>query len=246
MAATEGRVQFHTRVAVNALGMVERELTSDPSSTPPSAPGSRRCSARRRPADADDELAAGIRDGSLDDRRDDGARRKCGEQCARNSCREPGLRPTDVPSCSHAHRHLERQLAEGPAPPGRGVARYAEPDVLCLQETKLADKAFPQLTFQSLGYDSVHHGQGQWNGVAILSRVGVADVRRRVRRRGIVDPYEGDARLLAATCGGVRVVSVYVPNGREVGTEFYERKLAGFERLHDWIDAHVQARATRS
>ena len=53
---------------------------------------------------------------------------------------------------------------------------YAKPDVLCLQETKLSDKAFPHLSFQALGYDSVHHGQGQWNGVAILSRVGISDV----------------------------------------------------------------------
>ena len=60
---------------------------------------------------------------------------------------------------------------------------YAEVDVLCLQETKLADKALPALTFQALGYESVHHGQGQWNGVAILSRVGIADAVERFRRR---------------------------------------------------------------
>ena len=53
---------------------------------------------------------------------------------------------------------------------------YADVDVLCIQETKLADKAFPYLTFQALGYESVHNGQGQWNGVAILSRVGISDV----------------------------------------------------------------------
>ena len=101
---------------------------------------------------------------------------------------------------------------------------YARPDVLCLQETKLSDKSFPQLSFSALGYDSVHHGQGQWNGVAILSRVGIDDVTSGFGE--LTDPYEGDARMLAATCGGVRVVSVYVPNGREVGTEFYDRKLA--------------------
>ena len=110
---------------------------------------------------------------------------------------------------------------------------YAHPDVLCLQETKLADGAFPHLAFSALGYDSVHHGQGQWNGVAILSRVGIDDVTTGFG--DAPDPYEGDARLVAATCGGVRVVSVYVPNGREVGTEFYERKLAWLGSLREWL-----------
>jgi exodeoxyribonuclease-3 len=113
---------------------------------------------------------------------------------------------------------------------------YARPDVLCLQETKLSDDAFPHLSFQALGYDSVHHGQGQWNGVAILSRVGIADPTNGFDE-GTVDPYEGDARLIAATCAGVRVVSVYVPNGREVATEFYDRKLDWFGCLHDWLAA---------
>ena len=112
---------------------------------------------------------------------------------------------------------------------------YAQPDVLCLQETKLADDAFPQLTFSALGYESVHHGQGQWNGVAILSRVGIAEVASGFGE--LVDPYEGDARVIAANCGGVRVVSVYVPNGREVGTEFYEHKLLWLDGLRDWLDA---------
>lgn len=117
--------------------------------------------------------------------------------------------------------------------------QYAQPDVLCLQETKLTDDAFPQLSFSALGYDSVHHGQGQWNGVAILSRVGISDVTNGFDQER-VDPYEGDARLLAATCGEVRVVSVYVPNGREVGTEFYERKLAWLGCLREWLDATAQ------
>ena len=63
------------------------------------------------------------------------------------------------------------------------------------------------MAFSALGYDSVHHGHGQWNGVAILSRVGIDDVTTGFDAE-VVDPYEGDARLLAATCGGVRVVSV--------------------------------------
>ncbi len=114
---------------------------------------------------------------------------------------------------------------------------YAQPDVLCLQETKLADKAFPAMAFSALGYESVHHGQGQWNGVAILSRVGIEDPQNGFGP-DVVDPYEGDARMLAATCGGIRIVSVYVPNGREVPSEFYDRKLAWFERLAEWLDTH--------
>ena len=113
---------------------------------------------------------------------------------------------------------------------------YAEVDVLCLQETKLADKAFPALTFSGLGYESVHYGQGQWNGVAILSRVGIADVSNGFGDAH-VDPYDGDARVIATTCGGIRIVSVYVPNGREVATDFYERKLHWLGSLYDWIDA---------
>ena len=71
---------------------------------------------------------------------------------------------------------------------------YAKPDVVCLQETKLADKNFPHLQFQALGYDSVHHGYNQWNGVAIPSRVGIENVSHGFGD-GAVDPYEGDARV---------------------------------------------------
>lgn len=114
---------------------------------------------------------------------------------------------------------------------------YARPDVLCLQETKLADDGFPALAFAALGYESAHHGEGRWNGVAILSRVGLDDVTSGFGD-GFDDPYVGDARLIAARCGGVRVVSVYVPNGREVGSEFYERKLVWLDRLAEWLAAH--------
>jgi exodeoxyribonuclease-3 len=113
---------------------------------------------------------------------------------------------------------------------------YADVDVLCLQETKLSDKSFPALTFSALGYESVHYGQGQWNGVAILSRIGLDEVSHGFGDAH-VDPYEGDARVLVATAGGVRFVTVYVPNGREVGSEFYERKLHWLDTLHDWLAA---------
>ncbi|HEV2994216.1 MAG TPA: exodeoxyribonuclease III [Acidimicrobiia bacterium] len=114
---------------------------------------------------------------------------------------------------------------------------YADADVVCLQETKVSDDAFPQLAFGALGYDAVHHGQGQWNGVAILSRVGIDEVSTGFDDAKLADPYEGDARLLAATCGGVRVVTVYVPNGREVGSDYYARKLDWLRRLREWLDA---------
>ena len=75
------------------------------------------------------------------------------------------------------------------------------PDVLCMQETKMSDAQFPGMDFQRLGYDSVHHGQGQWNGVAILSKVGIDDVVAGFDDGADPDP---DARMLWATCGGVR------------------------------------------
>jgi len=111
---------------------------------------------------------------------------------------------------------------------------YARPDILCLQETKLSDSAFPSLAFAGLGYESVHCGQGQWNGVAILSRVGVEAVVAGFSDQATDETVE--ARLLWATCGGVRVASVYVPNGRSVGSEHYEAKLAWLDRLRRHIE----------
>jgi exodeoxyribonuclease III len=114
---------------------------------------------------------------------------------------------------------------------------YARPDVMCLQETKLSNAAFPAMAFLELGYEAVHHGEGRWNGVAILSRRGIDSVVY-----GFAPGIEPDAeaRVLTATCGGVRVVTVYVPNGREVGHEQYHRKLAWLSQL----GAHVATVAT--
>jgi exodeoxyribonuclease III len=109
-----------------------------------------------------------------------------------------------------------------------------QPDIACLQETKVSDKAFPAMAFSTLGYESAHFGQGQWNGVAILSRLGIDDVVADFADGQAPDP---DARILSATCGGVRTMSVYVPNGREVGHEHYHYKLAWLARLR----AHVAA-----
>lgn len=109
-----------------------------------------------------------------------------------------------------------------------------QPDVLCMQETKLADDAFPALTFSALGYDAVHHGEGRWNGVAILSRVGL-DAPAVGFAPG--DEIMGDeARIVSATCAGVRVTSVYVPNGRSLDHEQYRFKLEWLARLR----AHLE------
>ncbi|MHB8593850.1 MAG: exodeoxyribonuclease III [Acidimicrobiales bacterium] len=109
---------------------------------------------------------------------------------------------------------------------------YAQPDVLCMQETKLADAAFPGLSLSALGYDSVSHGDGRWNGVAIASRLGVEDVQRGF---GMAADDQG-CRMVAATCGGVRVHSVYVPNGRSVDSEHYVAKLAWLEELRSYLE----------
>ncbi|HEX2563095.1 MAG TPA: exodeoxyribonuclease III, partial [Acidimicrobiales bacterium] len=109
-----------------------------------------------------------------------------------------------------------------------------QPDILCLQETKVTDAAFPALDLHARGYASVHHGQGRWNGVAIVSRVGLDDP---VSGFGDGAPLDDEARLVSATCDGVRVSSVYVPNGREVGHDQFHHKLRWLGRLR----AHVEA-----
>ena len=108
------------------------------------------------------------------------------------------------------------------------------PDVLCMQETKLANDAFPSDAMAALGYESAHFGQGQWNGVAILSRVGLGNVLPNFAP-GVEPDHE--ARIITATCGGVRVSSVYVPNGRELDHDHYRYKLSWLERLRRHLDA---------
>jgi exodeoxyribonuclease-3 len=106
-----------------------------------------------------------------------------------------------------------------------------QPDVVCLQETKLADEAFTALLGEQLasrGYEFALHGEVQWNGVAILSKIGLDDVAHGVSGApGFPNP---EARAVAATCGGIRVHSVYVPNGRVPGSDHYQYKL-------DWLAA---------
>jgi exodeoxyribonuclease III len=112
------------------------------------------------------------------------------------------------------------------------------PDVLCLQETKVPDAVFAELLDDELatrGYEVAAHGESRWNGVAILSRVGLDDVVRGVDGTpGFPHP---EARALAATCGGVRVHCLYVPNGREPGSDHYRYKLAWLAALRDVVAA---------
>jgi exodeoxyribonuclease-3 len=112
------------------------------------------------------------------------------------------------------------------------------PDVVCLQETKLADDAFAQLLNDELAarsYEVAAHGEAAWNGVAILSRVGLDEVA--VGLEGAPGFPHPEARAVAATCGGVRVVSVYVPNGRVPGSDHYRYKLEWLASLRATVAA---------
>jgi exodeoxyribonuclease-3 len=117
-----------------------------------------------------------------------------------------------------------------------------QPDVVCLQETKLADEAFADLLGSELadrGYAVAVHGEPTWNGVAILSRAGLEDVVPGLADGpGFPAP---EARALSATCGGIRVVSVYVPNGRVPGSEHYQYKLAWLASLRQMVEAGPEA-----
>ena len=128
----------------------------------------------------------------------------------------------------------------------------AAPDVLLMQETKLTDEDAPVMAFAMAGYDLIHHGEGRWNGVAMAVRQGlpVGDVVTNfgdgpVRNSGPgssaavteedFDPSD-EARMLSTVIDGIRFVSLYAPNGRVVGSPFYEGKLRWFERARRWLD----------
>jgi exodeoxyribonuclease-3 len=128
----------------------------------------------------------------------------------------------------------------------------AEPDVLLMQETKLTDADAPVMPFSMAGYDIIHHGEGRWNGVAMAVRQGmtITDVVTNfgdgpVRDSGPgataafseedFDPFD-EARMLSAIVDGIRYVCLYAPNGRVVGSPFYEGKLRWFERARRWLD----------
>ena len=119
----------------------------------------------------------------------------------------------------------------------------ALPDVLLMQETKVADDDVPAGELTRRGYEVAHHGQGRWNGVAIASRVGIGDVianfgepRQRDLTPDIGDDQPlAEARMISAVCGGVRVTSIYAPNGRSVESPFFRGKLQWFARLERWF-----------
>jgi exodeoxyribonuclease III len=104
-----------------------------------------------------------------------------------------------------------------------------EPDVVALQETKCTDEAFPHLPLLALGYEVVHSGDGRWNGVAVLSKAGLAQESRELD--GHPEP-----RLASAQCGPLHVTSVYVPNGRSLDDPHYAYKLGWFEALRARLD----------
>ena len=107
-----------------------------------------------------------------------------------------------------------------------------QPDVVCLQELKVADADFPQLEIEAAGYHAAVYGQKTYNGVAILAKAPLSDVR--IGLGGGTDP---DARLIAAQAGDVRVLSAYVPNGKVVGSDKWEYKLSWYDKL----TAHLAA-----
>lgn len=120
-------------------------------------------------------------------------------------------------------------------------------DVLALQETKVTDAAFPADPLREAGYEVAFHGINQWNGVAVVSRVGLEDVQIGFEDMPTWGEPEAvaEARAVGATCGGVRVWSLYVPNGRELGHPHYHYKLAWLARLRDdcarWLETDPRA-----
>jgi exodeoxyribonuclease III len=119
--------------------------------------------------------------------------------------------------------------------------RRADVDIVAIQETKCREDQLPRDRLEALGYSVAHHGLNQWNGVAILSRVGLEDVQAglpEVPTWG--EPAVAEARAIGATCGGMRVWSVYVPNGRHVDDPHMAYKLAWLEHLRGqvtgWLD----------
>ncbi len=108
----------------------------------------------------------------------------------------------------------------------------ADVDAVAIQETKATDDKFPFRELADIGYEAVHHGNSQWNGVAVISRVGLADVQYGLTDQPPFGAAEPEARAIGATCGGVRIWSLYVPHGRAVGDPHYHYKLAWLAGLH--------------
>jgi exodeoxyribonuclease-3 len=113
------------------------------------------------------------------------------------------------------------------------------PDVVCLQETKVADDGFPAGEVAELGYETAAYGQGRWNGVALLSRIGLDDVRRGFT--GVPGFPEPEARAVSARCGGIRFMSVYVPNGHTPDDPHYTYKLQWLAALREALVPDLKA-----
>ena len=114
----------------------------------------------------------------------------------------------------------------------------ADVDVLAMQETKAKDEQFPYARLGALGYEVAHHGVNQWNGVAILSRVGIEDVQVGFEGDpGWGEPLVAEARSIGATCGGIRMWSIYAPNGRAIGDPHMRYKLDWLARLREQASA---------
>ena len=111
-----------------------------------------------------------------------------------------------------------------------------QPDVLCLQELKVQADAFPTLALRGLGYEAAVFGQRTYNGVAVVSRIGLEGVHTGF----LAGDDDGQARLVAATVQGLRVISAYVPNGAQVGSDKWAYKLAWLERLAGYVAEEVQ------
>ncbi len=107
-----------------------------------------------------------------------------------------------------------------------------QPDVLCLQETKIPDDRFPAAAIAAAGYEVAFYGQKSYNGVAILSRLPLTNIRTGLPG----DTEQSQKRLIVATIAGIEIVNVYVPNGSEVGSEKFAFKLAWLDRLHSYLD----------
>src|SRR5437762_6117847 len=106
-----------------------------------------------------------------------------------------------------------------------------QPDIVCLQETKCTDAQFPELALRAVGYHSAFHGQKSYNGVAILSRHGLENIRASL----CDEQDDPQARVIAATIGSVRIYSVYAPNGQAVGSTAYDYKLKWYARLENCL-----------
>ena len=114
-------------------------------------------------------------------------------------------------------------------------AAQAQPDVICLQETKVEDAKFPLMEIQAAQYSAAFSGQKSYNGVAILSKTPLTDVA--VGLPGLVDDHR---RVIAGSLGNLRIISVYCPNGQSVGSDKYQYKLRWFAALHGWLKEELE------